>query len=131
MVLYWECVLLYSRLLLSWGMGGARVSEKMTKKTFLLFLSWVFLDSAFSLVVTNLVFQNSKKTDSDGLLDFSVFLWRNKPSGLPPLPFFALFFKNQFLNVNECSFCTFSGLLISTLIFIPFSFFPGEFVFFR
>ena len=42
----------------------------MTKKPFLLVLSWVFLDSPFSLVVTNRVFQNSRKTDSDVLLDF-------------------------------------------------------------
>nr|CAI9696803.1 unnamed protein product [Rangifer tarandus platyrhynchus] len=32
MVLYWECALLYSRLLLSWGMGGARVERIVDKR---------------------------------------------------------------------------------------------------
>ena len=93
-------------------------------------MSCVFLDSAFSLVATNLVFQNSKTVDSDVFAWFFSVSVEKQTLGAAYSAIFALYFKNQFLNVNEFSFFTFSSLLISALIFILSSFCPRVFVFF-
>lgn len=95
------------------------------KKTTFPTIFWVgFSWFSVQFVVTNLVFQNSKRSTLM-FADFQCFCGETSPQGCLYFHFCSLF-QNQFLNVNECSFFAFSGLLISTLICIPFSFFPGE-----